>query len=116
MLVLFLSSPVRAAAFVGSARRKLAGGVTRLIIATAALCVVAMPLHAAERETRVLILNGTDPTLPAFLVHDAAMREALAKSTTQRFQFFSEALDAHRFAFADFEQDFWPCCGRSTKA
>ena len=71
-----------------------------------ALCGVATPPRAAERETRVRILNGTDPTLPAFLLHDATMREALAKNTTHRFHFFSEALDAHRFAFADFEQDF----------
>ena len=73
--------------------------LARLFIAVAALCVVAMPLRAAERETRVLILNGMDPTLPAFLAHDAAMRDTLAKNTTQRFQFFSEALDSHRFAF-----------------
>ena len=81
-------------------------GLVRLFIAAAALCVVAAPLHAAERETRVLILNGTDPTLPAFLVQDAAMREALAKNTTHRFYFFSEALDARSFAFADYEQEF----------
>ena len=59
-----------------------------MVIAAAALCVVAMPPLAAERETRDLILNGTDPTLPAFLLHDAAMREALAKSAANRFQFF----------------------------
>ena len=77
-----------------------------MLIAVAALCGVTTPPRAAERETKVLILNGTDPTFPAFLLHDATMREALAKNTTHRFHFFSEALDAHRFAFADFEQDF----------
>ena len=100
----FLSRYTRA--FANTAWRTLAGGVARLIIATAALCFGAMPPHAAERETRVLILNGTDPTLPVFLVQDSAMRETLAKNPTHRFHFFSETLDAFRFAFADFEQEF----------
>jgi signal transduction histidine kinase len=106
VLVLFFSSVVRAVTLAGRARRKLAGSVARLIIAIAALCVVAMPLHAAERETRVLILYGPDPTLPSQLVQDAAMRETFAKNPTHRFLFFAEAMDAYRFAFANFEQEF----------
>ena len=77
-----------------------------MFIAVAALCVVTTPLLAAERQTKVLIINGADPTLPAFVALDAAMRETSAKTGTPRFQFFSEALDANRFAFADFEQEF----------
>ena len=34
------------------------------------------------------------------------MREALAKKTKGRFQFFTETLDAQRFAFTEFEQEF----------
>jgi hypothetical protein len=69
-----------------------------------ALCFMAAPLRAAEPETRVLFLNATDPYLPGYLAIDAAMRETLAKNTTRRFQYFTETLDAQRFALADFEQ------------
>ena len=81
----------------------------RLFVVIAALCIVAMPLRAAERETRVLIINGVDPTLPAFLAMDTAMRDTLAKNTTQRIQIFSEALDTNRFAFPITSRSFWPC-------
>ena len=107
MLVVFLSSQVRS------------GGICRLSAEEA-----CERRHTLDHRNRGPLRRGDaiacrrwrnqgpdpqrhGPTLPAFLVHDAAMREALAKSTTQRFQFFSEALDAHRFAFADFEQDFF---------
>ena len=77
-----------------------------MFIAVAVLCVVAASPRAADRETKVLILNGVDPTLPAFLAVDTAMRDTLAKDTTRRVQIFAEALDASRFAFPDFEQEF----------
>ena len=51
-------------------------------------------------------LNGADPYLPAYRVIDSSMRETLAKDPTLRFQFFAETLDAHRFAYGGFEQDF----------
>ena len=38
------------------------------------LCMTAVPMHAVEEEARVLILNGTDPYLPAYLAIDSAMR------------------------------------------
>ena len=84
----------------------MSGDLVRLVFVVAALCVVATPPRAADRETRVLVLNGTDPYLPAFRVINSSMRETLAKDPTRRFQFFAETLDAHRFAFGKFEQDF----------
>ena len=45
----------------------------------------------------MLILNGTDPYLPAYLEIDAAMRTRLAQETSRRVVFFSEPLDAQRF-------------------
>jgi len=39
----------------------------------AALCIAAVPTYAAEEEARVLILNGLDPYLPAYLAIDSAM-------------------------------------------
>ena len=107
VLVAFFPSHGRASAGPDQARKRRARSLARLFIAAAALCVVAMPLPAAERETRVLILNGTDPTLPAFLLHDAAMREGLAKSAANRFQFFSEALDAHKIRLRQLRAGFF---------
>ena len=45
----------------------------------------------------MLILNGTDPYLPAYLEIDGAMRASLAQETARRIVFFSEPLDAQRF-------------------
>jgi signal transduction histidine kinase len=101
-LIAFLSdtNPVNLAEKVSM---KLAAG---LLVAATALCMMVLPLRAVEPETRVLILIATHPYVPALLALDNAMREELAKDTTQRFQFFSESLDAQRFAFGDFEQEF----------
>jgi len=103
-LIAFLSdaNPVNLA---DKASMKLAGGLARLLVAVA-LCIMAAPLRAVEPETRVLVLIATHPYVPGLLALDNAMREELAKDTTQRFQFFSESLDAQRFAFGDFDQEF----------
>lgn len=103
-MIAFLSdaNPVNLA---DKASMKLAGGLARLLVA-AALCIMAAPLRAVEPETRVLVLIATHPYVPGLLALDNAMREELAKDTTQRFQFFSESLDAQRFAFGDFDQEF----------
>ena len=70
------------------------------------LCWTAAPLHAAEEEARVLILNGVDPYLPAYLAIDGAMRESLAKEPQRRIVFFSEPLDAQRFPAEALESEF----------
>ena len=103
-LIAFLSdaNPVNLA---DKASMKLAGGLARLLVAVA-LCIMAAPLRAVEPETRVPVLIATHPYVPGLLALDNAMREELAKDTTQRFQFLSESLDAQRFAFGDFDQEF----------
>jgi signal transduction histidine kinase len=85
---------------------KSACAAVRLIVGTIALAVLASSLAAAEPETRILILNATDPYLPAYQVIDAAMREALAKDTTRHFAYFSETLDAQRFDWKQYEAEF----------
>jgi hypothetical protein len=80
--------------------------VTRLLVMIVALDVLAAPLLAAEPETRVLILNATDPYLPANLMIDAAMRETLAQDTTRRFVYFSEPLDAQRFDWKQYGPEY----------
>ena len=61
------------------------------------LCSIAASARAADQEARVLILNGTDPYLPAYLEIDRAMRESLAQEDAPRIVYFSEPLDAQRF-------------------
>jgi signal transduction histidine kinase len=93
------------------AMRLVVGGVAcRLasvaLVGSIALAGLASPLRAVEPETRVLILNATDPYLPAYRVIDAAMRETLAKDTTRHFAYFSETLDAQRFDWKQYEPEF----------
>ena len=80
--------------------------VVFLVMLPATLFIAAAPQRATAQDTNVLFLIATHPHVPAFLVTDSAMREALAKKTKGRFQFFTETLDAQRFAFAEFEQEF----------
>jgi len=51
----------------------------------------------------VIILSGTDIMLPASLVLDGAIRQALARPEVGQIEIFSEALDAFRFRGGDFE-------------
>jgi signal transduction histidine kinase len=85
---------------------KFAGSVVRSLVTVVAICIVVASQGVAAQETRVLFLNATDPYLPAYVMIDTAMRDALAKNTTRRFQYFSETLDAQRIAFGGFEQEF----------
>jgi signal transduction histidine kinase len=68
-------------------------------------CMLAPPARAAEEESRVLILNGLDPYLPAYLAIDAAMRASLASETTRRVVLYSETLDTQRFAIEHLEPE-----------
>ncbi len=70
------------------------------------LCVTVIPAHAAEEDARVVILNGTDPYNPAYLVIDGAMRASLANETRRRVVFLSESLDAQHFAVDALEPEF----------
>jgi hypothetical protein len=70
------------------------------------LAVLASSPALAETETRILILNATDPYLPAYRAIDATMRETLAKDTTQHFAYFSETLDGQRFDWKQYEAEF----------
>ena len=78
----------------------------RLIVGSVVLAVLASSPALAETETRILILNATDPYLPAYQLIDAAMRETLAKDTTRHFAYFSETLDAQRFDWKQYEAEF----------
>jgi hypothetical protein len=82
-------------------RMRLAGRVLAMMVV---LCITAVPARSAE-EARVLILNGLDPYLPAYLAIDGAMRASLANETSRRIVLYSESLDAQRFAIEPRESE-----------
>ena len=80
--------------------------VAWVLRATLGMYVAIAPAYAADEEARVLILNGIDPYLPAYLAIDGAMRASLAKDEARRIVFFSEALDGQRFSPEALEPEF----------
>ena len=54
----------------------------------------------------MLILLGSDYTLPASVVEANAIRATLTAGTPCRVEFFTEALDANRLPLATYEADF----------
>jgi signal transduction histidine kinase len=78
----------------------------RALVAITGLCLAVAPAHAEEREARVLVLNGADPYLPAYLTIDNAMRANLADEAARRIVYFSEPLDAQRFSMRAVEPEF----------
>jgi signal transduction histidine kinase len=81
----------------------------------ARICVVllvgwlSLPCVADAEDSpplRVLILLGSDYTLPASVVEANAIRATLAAGTPRRVEFFIEALDANRMPLAAYETDF----------
>jgi signal transduction histidine kinase len=60
---------------------------------------------AVEGAWQVLILNGTDPTLPAFIAIDNAMRAALAAPGRHPVEIFAETLDMMRFPQKEIEPE-----------
>lgn len=80
-------------------------GVARALMTALVLCCIALPLHAAEEEARVLMLYGVDPYLPPFLAMDKAMRESLAGDAGRPVHVFSESLDSQRIALERLEPE-----------
>jgi len=90
--------PRRRAAF-----KSVATGILGLITC---VCVMADRAHVAEEDARVLIFNGMDPYLPAYLAVDNAMRASLADESPRQIIFFAESLDAQRFSPQGLEPEF----------
>ncbi|HRY14679.1 MAG TPA: ATP-binding protein [Candidatus Competibacteraceae bacterium] len=75
-----------------------------------ALSVLVTDTSAQAQETdgasrRVVILNGTDPYLPAFLALDSALREAIRMESRVPVDFYAETLDMYRFPQKLFDHD-----------
>ena len=71
----------------------------------AAYAALATITSAADGPWRVVILSGTDPTLPAFVAIDRAMRGALSAPGTHPIEFYLETLDTMRFPGAQIEPE-----------
>ena len=74
-------------------------------IVLVAFCAAAIPAVAADGDARVVILNGTDPYLPAYLEIDRGMRAGLSGTMDRNVAYFSEPLDAQRFEIGSFEPE-----------
>ena len=71
-----------------------------------ALCCTPLAGVRSRGGACVLILNGSDPYLPAYLAIDSAMRASLANETARRIVLFSESLDAQRFPVEALEPEY----------
>lgn len=61
---------------------------------------------------RVVILNSTDPYLPAFLAIDGALRETIEAHAPGSTELYAEALDMHRFPRELLESDMVALMGK----
>jgi len=86
-------------------RSSMQGATAHVFGAVAGICIYTAPVAALAQEARVLILNGLDPYLPAYLAIDSAMRASLAGETARRIVLYSEPLDAQRFAVESLEPE-----------
>lgn len=70
-----------------------------ILLATSLMPTAAFAQHSKEIATpgRVVILNATDPYLPAFRTLERALRETLIATSSHPIEFYAETLDMHRF-------------------
>ena len=64
-----------------------------------------LPAAAQERPWRVMVLNDGDPTLPAFVTMDRALRATLTAPGRHPVEIFYQSLDMLRFPPAQFDAE-----------
>jgi signal transduction histidine kinase len=69
------------------------------------LCSAGAHAQAEGAPHRIVVLNASDPDLPAFLALDLAMRAEIRARLKRRVEFHAETLDMLRFPGAQFEQE-----------
>jgi signal transduction histidine kinase len=74
-----------------------------LLILGLAAADAALAKDTEGESARVVILNATDPYLPAFLALDSALRETIRADSRAPVELFAETLDMHRFEKTRFE-------------
>lgn len=87
------------------ARKAAFGLITSVVVFVAPTGVSAAPGDSADTSKRVVILNATDPYLPAFLVLDDSLRGAIRTQRSEPTELYAESLDMHRFPQAQFGAD-----------
>ncbi len=95
--------------------QKLIVGATKGATVLGLMVMVALSLASKESSAqapdsegdvrRVVILNATDPYLPAFLALDSALREAIRAGSGVPTELHAETLDMHRFPQKLLDQD-----------
>jgi hypothetical protein len=78
---------------------------------TAAFTLSVAAARAAE-PWRVVMLPGTDPTLPAVVQHDTAFRRALIEASPSGVAFYTDPLDGMRFQGEDLMPEFLALLGK----
>jgi signal transduction histidine kinase len=82
--------------------------VRLVVIVALSVASSVAPAQAPESEgasRRVVILNATDPYLPAFLAIDGALRAGIRAGSKVPAELYAEALDMHRFPQTLIDQD-----------
>lgn len=70
------------------------------LLAALLLTFIGVPTQASdtvEETRRVVILNATDPYLPAFLALEQGLRATIQKDSAVPVELYAETLDMHRF-------------------
>ena len=82
-----------------------AGFAILVAVSFAPAAVLATDSGGSERPRRVVILNATDPYLPAFLVVESALRSAILADSARPVELYAETLDMHRFPHTRLDTD-----------
>ncbi len=75
-----------------------------LILASLPRMVAAQPFDLESDQKRVVLLNSTDPHLPAFLAVSAGLQAAVLEESVVSVEFYDETLDVQRFGQARLEE------------
>ena len=82
-----------------------AGFAMLVALAVAPMITIASAGDTDGAAQRVVILNATDPYLPAFLSLDSALRETISAGRSAPTELFAETLDMHRFPRTQFDSE-----------
>lgn len=78
--------------------------LTAILLAPEASVLANQP-DGSGAPRRVVILNATDPYLPAFLVFERALRTEILANSASPVELYAETLDMHRFPHAGLDTD-----------
>jgi len=92
-----LSPALERPPFAGTKETALATSLTVVALLFAPAFAFGQDPEAEGEARRVVILNASDPYLPAFLAIDGAMREAIHLESRVPVEFYAETLDMFRF-------------------